>query len=104
MSELVVQRCAACEHRMFPRRLACSRCGGTVLLDSPAGAGRVLDCVQILRSPGVDPAAPLVLLRVELEGGPRLVARASEVIERDSVVTITDDGGALAAVSSRSRR
>ena len=32
MAELLVQQCAACQHRMFPRRLACSNCGGMTAL------------------------------------------------------------------------
>ena len=97
MAELLVQQCAACHHRMFPRRLACSNCGGTVLEAVAAGPGRVLDRVEILRSPGVAPGEPLVLLRVELEGGPRLVARTTGAAARGSAVTITESGGALTA-------
>ena len=97
MPELIVQQCAACQHRMFPVRLACSNCGGTELEEVVAGPGRVLDRVEVLRSPGLPPGEPLVLLRVELEGGPRLLARTGGPAARGSAVLITESGGALIA-------
>ncbi|CAN5195616.1 hypothetical protein BH09ACT5_BH09ACT5_05880 [soil metagenome] len=97
MAELLVQRCIACQHRMFPSRLACSECGGSVLALVPAGEGRVLDRVEILRSPGLAPDRPLVLLRVELAGGPRLVAGTAGAAARGDAVTVTVADGALTA-------
>jgi uncharacterized OB-fold protein len=92
--QFTVQQCAVCGHSMFPARLGCSRCGSGDLRLVPAGPGVVIDIVTILRSPNQSAGEVPVVALVELAGGPRVLAGASDGLRPGMHVdlTCTDNG------------
>jgi len=90
MSELAIQRCERCGQRLFPERLACHRCGSAALVPEPAGPGTVLDRVEVLRAPSGDGEGPVHIVLVELDAGPRVLARASAGLAAGSRVSLAD--------------
>ncbi|HWL03144.1 MAG TPA: zinc ribbon domain-containing protein [Microbacteriaceae bacterium] len=97
--ELAIQQCEQCGHRMFPERLACSRCGSSALLSQPAGPGTVCDRVDVYRAPSGADDGPTHVVLVELDAGPRLLARAAVDLVGGDRVSVSDE--ALAAVAMR---
>jgi len=97
--ELKIQRCERCDHRMFPERFACSRCGGSQLREQPAGPGTVLDRVDVYRAPSGTDSGPTHVVLVELDAGPKLLARAAADLASGDRVSVSDE--ALAAVAMR---
>ncbi len=96
-AELRVQCCERCNHRMFPERLACSRCGSSRLASEPAGPGAVVDHVEILRAPSGVGEGPVRIVLVQLDSGPRLLARAPLPLAAGDRVALSDDGHAVGA-------
>lgn len=96
--ELLIQRCEGCGHRLFPERLACPKCGSAALRPEPAGPGRVLDRVDVLRAPSGTGEGPVHLSLVELDAGPRVLTRGPEELTAGDRVSLVEDGtGAVLA-------
>ena len=74
---LRIQRCERCAHHWFPERIACGRCGAASLVAVPAGEGVVVDRVDVLRAPSDAGDGPVVIALVQLDAGPRVLARAA---------------------------
>lgn len=95
--QLVIQRCLTCDRRLFPERLACSRCGSTVLDQEAAGGGTVVDHTEVRRAPSDSDGAPVRILLIRLDAGPQLLARDHEGLETGARVHLADAGGAVIA-------
>ncbi len=88
--ELRIQRCRRCGHALFPERLACSRCGWPELDLEPAGPGSVIDSVEVFRAPSGAGHGPVRIVLVELDSGPKLLARTAEPLESGERVALED--------------
>ena len=75
--ELRVQKCGSCEHRPFPPRSHCERCGSEDLSwQTVSGAGTIYTYTIAARAPHpvFKDQCPLVIAVVELEEGPRMIS------------------------------
>ncbi len=88
--ELRIQRSRRCGHALFAERLACSRCGSPDLDPEPAGPGAVVDAVEDFRAPSGAGNGPVRIVLVELDSGPRLLARTAEPLESGDRVSLED--------------
>ncbi len=96
--ELMIQHCERCGHRMFPERLACSRCGSAALLPTAAGPGTVIDLVDIYRAPSGAGAGPTRIVLVELDAGPQLLAGGAADLAAQERVSVSDEARAAVAI------
>ncbi|MGI9625007.1 MAG: Zn-ribbon domain-containing OB-fold protein [Acidimicrobiales bacterium] len=72
---LIIQRCPQCDHRQFPPKMFCTRCGGSPEWFEVSGLGEVYT-FTVLRRHGVPPfvdMVPFVLAMVDLPEGARLM-------------------------------
>jgi uncharacterized OB-fold protein len=78
--ELVIQRCGSCERLVWYPRALCPRCGGAELRWEPvSGDGTVYAVSVHHRAPTreLSNAVPYAVVLVDLDAGPRLMARAA---------------------------
>lgn len=95
-------RCRACGHAGALRTPRCVRCGGAVdpALFGPAGTVWAATVVHVPGRPGDE--VPYALAYVDLDDGPRLLARlagdGARVGDRVALLAATDDGDPAAEV------
>lgn len=85
---LVIQRCPSCEHRQFPPKTICTRCGGDPEWLEVSGGGSVYT-FTVLRRHGVAPfvdMVPFVLAMIEIPEGVRLMGNVMGVDPDDVAV------------------
>jgi uncharacterized OB-fold protein len=85
---LMVFRCQACGHMVWPPRLLCPRCGSAESEAIPAGPGVVAEQVQTT-SPGGE---PVTIASVRLHSGPTVIARGYGTAIGDEVRLCVRDG------------
>lgn len=77
---IVLQRCTACHRLRFPRMPGCPYCGALGHSEEEvSGHGRVYAMVRVHRAltPAVVAEVPYTVATVQLDDGPRLVARVA---------------------------
>lgn len=87
MRPLVVFRCTACEHAVFPRRLLCPRCGAAAFDEVETAYGVLEEATRV----GV------AIGSVRTDAGPLVVARAESGVEPGEVAVGRADDGAVVA-------
>jgi uncharacterized protein len=72
--------CQACGELFFPRRLACSRCGGDLADTEFSGKGDIYSYTVIQQPPaGFEDQAPFAVALVHLAEGPYVSARLTGI-------------------------
>lgn len=78
---LVIQRCPRCDHRQFPPKAICTRCGDDPVWMQVAGTGTI-HTFTVLRRHGVKPFSemvPFVLAMIDLPEGVKLMGNVTRV-------------------------
>jgi uncharacterized protein len=89
LGTLGLQQCGECSQWTFPARVLCPRCWSMDLTWAPAsGRAALYSYTTVYRAPAPEFAAdvPYTVALVELEEGPRMMARLGGVAEEDIVI------------------
>lgn len=87
--------CMTCGHRVFPDRLLCSVCGGGEWRHEWVSRGVVDEVTTLTRSRGRTYDPPIRLASVQLQSGPRVIARLAHELGPGEEVMLDVESGAI---------